>query len=112
MNQIGRSGSLFRRIFLSPTGVRLAGNRLSYDFCRRTGETGHKALIRWIGTLPHRVVYEPTGPYHRKLEVALAAAQMPIVKVNPRQARRFAEATGVICFCLIVAPWRDDGPEN
>jgi transposase len=55
---------------------------------------GHKALIRWIGSLPARVVYEPTGPYHRKLEAQLAAAQFPIVKVNPRQARRFAEATG------------------
>jgi transposase len=55
---------------------------------------GHKALIAWIGATPARVVYEPTGPYHRKLETALAQAGMPIVKVNPRQARRFAEATG------------------
>jgi LysR family transcriptional regulator, glycine cleavage system transcriptional activator len=23
-----------------------------------------------------------------------------------------AELAGIICFCLIVAPWRDDGPEN
>jgi transposase len=55
---------------------------------------GHKALIRWIGAMPARVVYEPTGHYHRKLEVKLAAAAMPIVKVNPRQARRFAQAIG------------------
>lgn len=55
---------------------------------------GHKALLRWIGPIPTRVVYEPTGPYHRKLEVRLAAAGMPIVKVNPRQARRFAQAVG------------------
>lgn len=55
---------------------------------------GHQALIRWIGQVPARVVYEPTGPYHRKLEARLAAAGMPIVKVNPRQAKRFAEATG------------------
>lgn len=57
-------------------------------------KAGHKALIRWIGAEPARVVYEPTGPYHRQLEVALAGAGLPIVKVNPRQARRFAEATG------------------
>lgn len=56
--------------------------------------SGHKALLRWIGPTPARVVYEPTGPYHRKLEVGLAAAGMPIVKVNPRQARRFAQAVG------------------
>ncbi|MCC2096161.1 MAG: transposase [Hyphomicrobiales bacterium] len=56
--------------------------------------TGHKALIKWIGPAPTRIVYEATGPYHRKLEVQLAAAGMPIVKVNPRQARRFAQAVG------------------
>ena len=55
---------------------------------------GHKTLIRWIGAVPARVVYEPTGPYHRRMEVQLAAAGMPIVKVNPRQARRFAQAIG------------------
>ncbi|MBB4197503.1 transposase [Rhodoblastus sphagnicola] len=41
-----------------------------------------------------RVVFEPTGPYHRALERALGAAGVPFAKVNPRQARRFAEATG------------------
>lgn len=57
-------------------------------------KAGHKALIGWIGAQPARVVYEATGPYHRQLEVALAGAGLPIFKVNPRQARRFAEATG------------------
>jgi transposase len=56
--------------------------------------SGHKALIGWIGATPGRVVYEPTGQYHRKMEVKLAKAGMPIVKVNPRQARRFAQAVG------------------
>jgi transposase len=55
---------------------------------------GHKALIAWIGKDVVRVVFEPTGPYHRALERALAKAGLPMVKVNPRQARRFAEATG------------------
>jgi len=55
---------------------------------------GHKTLLAWIGSPAARVVYEPTGPYHRKLEVCLAQAGMAIVKINPRQARRFAEATG------------------
>lgn len=57
--------------------------------------TGHRALIEWIGERPiGRVVFEPTGPYHRGLERALAAAGLPFAKVNPRQARRFAEAIG------------------
>ena len=42
----------------------------------------------------YRVVFEPTGPYHRAVERALGIAGVPFVKVNPRQARRFAEATG------------------
>ena len=71
-------------------------HRLPGDERRRfdNSKAGHKALIRWIGETPARVVYEPTGYYHRALEMALAAAGMPIAKVNPRQARRFAEATG------------------
>ena len=39
-------------------------------------------------------MFEPTGPYHRAFERALVAGGVPFVKVNPRQARRFAEATG------------------
>jgi transposase len=39
-----------------------------------------------------RVVFEPTGPYHRAVESALGAAGVPFAKVNPRQARRFADA--------------------
>ena len=41
-----------------------------------------------------KIVYEPTGPYHRAFEHRLAEAGFALVKVNPRQARRFAEATG------------------
>jgi transposase len=44
--------------------------------------------------LYNRVVFEPTGPYHRAVERALGVAGVPFVKVNPRQTRRFAEATG------------------
>lgn len=58
---------------------------------------GHKALIRWIKmTVIDRIVFEATGPYTRDLEQALAGAGLPIVKVNPRQARRFAEAVGTL----------------
>ena len=57
-------------------------------------KAGHKALISWIGSPDQRIIYEPTGPYHRALEQALAGSGYALVKVNPRQARRFAEATG------------------
>lgn len=52
-------------------------------------------LLRWLGKAEAlRVVFEPTGPYHRQLEKTLAAAGVAMVKVNPRQARRFADAIG------------------
>jgi len=58
---------------------------------------GHKALIKWLAERPvGRVVFEPTGPYHRAFERALGVAGAPFVKVNPRQARRFAEAVGTL----------------
>lgn len=41
-------------------------------------------------------MFEPTGPYNRLLELALLAAGLHLVKVNPRSARRFAESTGVL----------------
>ena len=55
---------------------------------------GFRALLAWIGATPSRVIFEPTGAWHRAFERALATAGVPLVKVNPRQARRFAEATG------------------
>ena len=42
---------------------------------------------------PTRVVYEPSGPYHRNFEDHFSGT-WPLVKVNPLQARRFAEACG------------------
>jgi transposase len=56
--------------------------------------TGHKELIKWLKMEPIiRIVFEPTGPYHRGFEGALSG-KFPLVKVNPLQARRFAEACG------------------
>jgi transposase len=56
---------------------------------------GHRALIAWLqGRQVERVVFEATGAYHRAFERTLAAAGLPMAKINPRQARRFAEAIG------------------
>jgi transposase len=40
------------------------------------------------------VVFEATGAYHRGLERYLSLAGQPFIKVNPKQARRFAQAIG------------------
>src|SRR4029077_17811888 len=59
------------------------------------GRAGHRTLVRWIGKQNGSLaVFEATGAYHRNLEAALATNGTAFAKVNPRQARRFAEATG------------------
>ncbi|MDQ1199045.1 transposase [Rhizobium sp. SORGH_AS 787] len=56
---------------------------------------GFEAILGWIGNTPvARLVYEPTGAYHRAFEHFMLTRKLPVSKVNPRQARRFAEAIG------------------
>jgi transposase len=72
-------------------------HRLSDGGSRRfvNDRSGHRAFVKWLAQTPvERVVFEPTGPYHRAFERALGVADVPYAKVNPRQARRFAEAIG------------------
>ncbi len=58
-------------------------------------QTGRSKLIAWLARFTvTRIVFEPTGPYHHAFERQLAEAGLPLAKVNPRQARRFAEAVG------------------
>lgn len=60
------------------------------------GTSGHTKLLKWIETLPSLplVICEATGASHRQLEQRLGATSVPFVKVNPKQARRFAQASG------------------
>ncbi len=52
---------------------------------------GFRDLATWLSREPvDRIVFEPTGPYHKAFEAALR--DFPLVKVNPLQARRFAQA--------------------
>ena len=74
----------------------LEGHRMSDGANRRfaNDRAGHTEFVGWASQCGTRIVYEPTGPYHRAFERRLADAGFDLVKVNPRQARRFAEATG------------------
>ncbi len=83
-------------------GIDIAKDRLDVCLCP-DGATrhfpndakGHRALIGWLSDHAiQRVVFEPTGAYHRALERSLASAGLPLAKINPRHARRFAEALG------------------
>lgn len=71
--------------------VRPAGDaaRLAND------EPGVAALVARVAAAGAAVVVlEATGGYEAPAVAALAAAGLPVVVANPRQVRRFAEATG------------------
>src|SRR5829696_1486913 len=51
-------------------------------------------LARLLAERPVLVILEATGGFERPVAAALAAAELPIAVVNPRQARDFARATG------------------
>lgn len=58
-------------------------------------EPGVKTLVGALRELtPTLIVLEATGGYEIPCTAALAAAQLPVVVVNPRQVRDFAKATG------------------
>jgi len=52
---------------------------------------GDYATLRFLPPSRHH-----PGVYHRLLEISLAAHDIPFARVNPRQARRFAEGTGTL----------------
>lgn len=64
-------------------------------FAVANDETGFAQLIERLSRVtPVRVVLEVTGGLELPLVGALAAAGLPVVVVNPRQVRDFANATG------------------
>ena len=59
------------------------------------GEAGIAELVKEMQQLnPAALVLEASGGLELPLVAALAAASLPVVVVNPRQARDFAKATG------------------
>jgi transposase len=73
-------------IALRPTGERWA---LTND------DAGIAVLVpRLQAIAPQLIVLEATGSYQRAVVAALAAVDLPVAVVNPRQARDFAKATG------------------
>jgi transposase len=58
-------------------------------------DTGITALVRRLQEIvPQLIVLDATGGYQRAVVAALATAGLPVVVVNPRQARDVAKATG------------------
>lgn len=57
--------------------------------------SGHRQLLSWLRTLgPVHVVLEATGGYENQLLSALHAQAISVSRVNPRQVRDFAKASG------------------
>lgn len=56
---------------------------------------GFRRLAAWMAPWqPRQVVLEATGGYEQDALDALHAAGLPVVRINPRQGRDFAKATG------------------
>jgi transposase len=56
---------------------------------------GHGKLLRWLRTRAVAcVIFEATGAYGRELGATAGTIGVAVRRVNPRHARRFAEATG------------------
>lgn len=51
-------------------------------------------LAALLSLRPEAIVFEATGPYGEALEQAMDEARVRLYRVNPRQAREFARATG------------------
>lgn len=83
-------------------GIDVAKQHLDL-YVRPTGEAWRVAhqpeafpalLERLQALAPERIVMEATGGLETLLATQLAAAGLPVVVINPRQARDFAKATG------------------
>jgi len=66
------------------------------QFCQFTNNIkGFRCLAKWLGTMNLScITFEATGTYHRRLERFLGERRLPFSRINPRQARCFAEARG------------------
>lgn len=65
------------------------GNEQEQDFVNDAN--GHRKLVKWLGK-EARVCVEATGVYHLQLALALRAAGIEVMVVNPRVARDFGRA--------------------
>jgi transposase len=91
---------------LSPCLVGIDVSKSQLDVCVRAGgrdrrfavgndALGIKRLCKRLRLLaPQRIVLEATGGYERSVLSALQSAQLPVARINPRQVRHFARATG------------------
>ena len=88
--------SLHHTVGIDVSKTRLDAHRLPDGAAAEFDNTtaGFRRLIAWSGEDVECLAYEASGPYHRDLEQALLQHGLPAARVNPWQARRFAQASG------------------
>jgi transposase len=89
------SSQCFVGIDIAKAQLDIALRPLGERWAVTNDDTGITALVRRLQEIgPQLIVLEATGGYQRAVVAALATAGLPVVVVNPRQARDFAKATG------------------
>ena len=67
----------------------------SESFSVANDEAGHQELRKRLQKVhPERIVLEATGGYERDVVQVLLEAKLPVLVVNPRNVRQFAQSTG------------------
>ena len=86
---------IFVGIDVSKARLDIAVRPNGKEWSEANGDSGIAEIVANLEELdPKLVVLEATGGLQLPLAGALAAAQLPVVVVNPRQVRDFAKATG------------------
>ena len=58
---------------------------------------GHRKLVRVLAKRwPSRIIMEATGGYEQRVLRCMVDQKLPAIRVNPRQVRDFARATGIL----------------
>jgi len=91
------SEALYVGIDVCKAHLDVATNPASQRWQFANNAKGIKALVKQIARLkPALVVMEATGGYEFPAASALAAADLPVAVVNPRQVRNFGRAQGTL----------------
>jgi transposase len=86
---------VFVGIDVSKARLDLALRPMGHEWSVPNDDDGITTLVERLQTVgPTLIVLEATGGLELPVAVALAAADLPVVVVNPCQARYFAKATG------------------
>jgi len=89
------TGSAYVGIDVSKRHLDIAVRPGGACWTTETDQASLRTLARRLAKLaPERIVLEATGKYERPLVAVLAAAALPVVVINPRQAHQFGRASG------------------